>query len=419
VDVVDHAVGLSIGLAPASIEGTGAIRVRATRATNVVVLDADRLRISRVSIGGNGLGYRSADGRLCARLPRPIAVGEEVVLDVAWEVPTDGESPSVSAETVWAGYAAWSWMPTLKDAAQRATLELRISTPVGWKAKASGRAAGTTTGADGRPSYSFVVERPSPPFLFSFAAGRFEEASIQVGSVTLRALGPRGADLQLALTTTAPILELFQRQIGVPYPGSEYSEVFVHGEDVAQEAVGFALLALESIAEVRKDPTEDWIFSHELAHQWFASLVSCVDFGDFWLNEGFASFLVAFAKEKRWGRPAYEREVALFRARSRKVHADGQDAPVSLNPPGVSHRNPKETELQKRGVTYARGALVLDKLRTLVGDAVFWRGIRRYTEDRAGKSASSEDLRVALEAVSGRDLRPFFARWVYAAAPDL
>ena len=33
--------------------------------------------------------------------------------------------------------------------------------------------------------------------------------------------------------------------------------------------------------------------------------------------------------------------------------------------------------------------------------------------------ARSEDLRRAMEAASRRDLRPFFARWVYAAAPDI
>jgi len=33
--------------------------------------------------------------------------------------------------------------------------------------------------------------------------------------------------------------------------------------------------------------------------------------------------------------------------------------------------------------------------------------------------ARSEDLRAALEAASGRDLKAFFATWVYAAAPDL
>jgi aminopeptidase N len=70
-------------------------------------------------------------------------------------------------------------------------------------------------------------------------------------------------------------------------------------------------------------------------------------------------------------------------------------------------------------VTYSRGALVLHKLRGELGDAVFWDAIRRYVSARAGRGATSDDFRAALEAASGHDLGPFFARWVYATAPDL
>ena len=434
VDVVDHDIALSLEAAPPSIRGRGAIRVRARRATELVVLDAHELRVARVA-GALPLGFRSERGRLCARLPAPLARGAEAVLHAEWDVPVNRETPHVEADEMWAGYDAAAWIPTLQDPAQRATLSLRLAVPAEWSATASGRAVGRTVLASGRVEYAFALDRPSPPFLFAFAAGRFDEAELDVDGVKLRALGPAGADLASALTITAPMLRFFRAQIGVPFPGAEYREVFVRGE-AAQEAAGFSLLSAESLDDVRKDPTEDWIFSHELAHQWFAWLVPCADFADFWLNEGFATFMVAAAKEQRWGRGAYDRELALWRKRSTKVHVDGRDAPLSLSgpragstgprpvyrppAPGAPSRvGPRESELQARGVTYSRGALVLDKLRTELGAAVFWRGIRRYVEERAWKGARSEDLRAALEAVSGRDLRPFFATWVYAPAADL
>jgi aminopeptidase N len=70
-------------------------------------------------------------------------------------------------------------------------------------------------------------------------------------------------------------------------------------------------------------------------------------------------------------------------------------------------------------VTYFRGALVLHKLEQELGERVFWEGIQRYVRDRAGKGTRTEHLREALASVSGRDLKDFFARWVYAAAPEL
>jgi aminopeptidase N len=102
------------------------------------------------------------------------------------------------------------------------------------------------------------------------------------------------------------------------------------------------------------------------------------------------------------------------------VHAEGRDAPISLSPPDTAPRKPpRESELQARGVTYYRGALVLHRLRRELGETAFWAGIQRYVRERAGKSARTEDLRAALEAAGGRDLKAFFFKWVYSAAPDL
>jgi aminopeptidase N len=121
-------------------------------------------------------------------------------------------------------------------------------------------------------------------------------------------------------------------------------------------------------------------------------------------------------KEQRWGARAQVIELQRWRERSAKVHASGRDAPLARSQPGPPLA---EADLPARGVTYARGALALHKLRGELGDALFWAGIQRYVRDRAGRGARSEDLRAAFEASSGRDLRAWFERWVYTPAPDL
>lgn len=418
VDVVDHAIDLQLAFDPPSLAGRGVIRVVARREAHAVVLDAHALQISEVASDAGALHFTHTDGRLCVDLPRPMAAGVTTSLHIAWNAAVDRSTPRFAGAQVWAGYDAAAWMPTRHDPAQRATLALRLTAPSVASVTASGRLVSRTPRDDGTTTHSFAIDRPSPPFLYAFAAGRFAAAELDVDGVTLRALGPPHANLAGALAITAPMLRFLRDHVGPP-PSNEYTQVFVKG-DAAQEAAGFALLSANALEDVRNDPTEDWIFSHELAHQWFAWLVPCADFADFWLNEGFATFLTAAIKEERWGRAAYERELRLWCQRSAKVHADGRDAPLSLSSPSApARRPPREAELQARGVTYARGALVLHKLRTELGDAVFWAGVRRYVSDRAGKSARTEDLRRAFEAASGRDLRGFFDRWVYAAAADL
>ena len=62
---------------------------------------------------------------------------------------------------------------------------------------------------------------------------------------------------------------------------------------------------------------------------------------------------------------------------------------------------------------YQKGSWVLHMLRSNLGDDAFFRGIKNYYESHKNSTASSEDLRAALEKASGKNLRPFFARWVY------
>ncbi len=64
---------------------------------------------------------------------------------------------------------------------------------------------------------------------------------------------------------------------------------------------------------------------------------------------------------------------------------------------------------------YQKGAWVLHMLRGILGDEAFFKGIRAYYLAHAHATASTEDLRAALEKSSGKNLKEFFARWVYAA----
>ena len=51
-------------------------------------------------------------------------------------------------------------------------------------------------------------------------------------------------------------------------------------------------------------------------------------------------------------------------------------------------------------------------LRDLVGTEPYWRGIRLYYQRHMNGVATTEDLRGAMEEVSGQDLRWFFAQWL-------
>ena len=62
--------------------------------------------------------------------------------------------------------------------------------------------------------------------------------------------------------------------------------------------------------------------------------------------------------------------------------------------------------------TYRKGAWTLHMLRGVVGDAAFWTGIRAYYGNFRNGTASTADVRRAMEEASGRELGWFFDQWL-------
>jgi aminopeptidase N len=90
---------------------------------------------------------------------------------------------------------------------------------------------------------------------------------------------------------------------------------------------------------------------------------------------------------------------------------DDESGPINLGQRlGVIEGEPRIF----RAIVYDKGAWVLHMLRGLIGDDAFFGGARAFLESHRYAKAGTEDFREALEKASGRDLRAYFERWVYA-----
>lgn len=193
---------------------------------------------------------------------------------------------------------------------------------------------------------------------------------------------------------------------GVALPVPEYSQLLVEGDEV-QEAATYSVLGVAALPRDAGDPAGDWAIVHELAHQWWGNLVTCTTLQDFWLNEGIATFMTAAWKEARYGRAAYEAELAIARSRLDHAQTRAFDRPLAWNGRYPDLRT-------RRAIQYSKGALFMAQMRTTLGDAAFWSGLRHYTRAHAGGTVTSIDLQRAMEASSGRDLDSLFAEWVFS-----
>jgi aminopeptidase N len=146
------------------------------------------------------------------------------------------------------------------------------------------------------------------------------------------------------------------------------------------------------------------LIAHELGHQWFGDKVTCGSWGDIWLNEGFATYTQALYTE------------VMFP----EAHVPGLRTIINIvtSAPDGSVFVPDTTDearIFSGRLTYYKGFYVVYMLRGVLGDSVFYRGVRRYLSDPALKYgyARTADLQRNLEQESGKDLSTFFQKWVY------
>jgi aminopeptidase N len=147
------------------------------------------------------------------------------------------------------------------------------------------------------------------------------------------------------------------------------------------------------------------VVAHEIAHQWFGDSVTESTWADLWLSEGFATYFAGLFIQKYEGEEAFQRYL--------QGAADTAFAFEKKNRIPIHDRETGDLMKLLNGNNYQKGAWVLHMLRSRLGDEKFFQGIRIYYQQHTSSTASSEDLRLALEKASGQKLQPFFARWIY------
>ncbi len=305
------------------------------------------------------------------------------------------------------------YLPTYDYPNDRLTTETILTVPAFWITVSNGKLISVSDAGKGMKTWYWKESVPSSTYLITVVAGEFDEVKDTWRGIPVTYYAPKGRGDRLPINygRTPAMMELFSKKFGVDYAWEKYAQVMVD-EFVAggMENSSATTNASSSLVHPKLAPEyltgEDDLISHELGHQWFGDLVTCKDWGDIWLNEGFATFLEAVWTEAHFGKDQadYER---WNNAREWFESSNLWKKPI------VRYDFDDSSEFD--GNAYNKAGWVLYMLRHQIGEDVFYRGIKHYLEVNRGKNVVTSDLAKAIEEATHTNVDQFFSQWLYGA----
>lgn len=365
----------------------GAVTLELEPAGRRLVLDTRDLTIRRVNGRTDNFRLGEPDPILGAPLEIRLEPGERSVL-IEYETSPEAsglqwlEPPQTAGKRHPFLYSqsqaihARSWIPLQDSPGVRATFSARIHAPAPLKALMAARRV-----RDGH----FHMPLPVPSYLMALA----------VGDVGFRTLGARcgvwaePAVLDAAAREFADVEKMVEAAESLygPYRWGRY-DLLVLPPSFPFGGMENPCLTFATPTVIAGDRSLAALISHELAHSWSGNLVTNATWNDFWLNEGFTTYIERRIQEALYGRARSEMEMAVevgeLEEELRRLPEDDQRLVLNLK-----GRDPDDGMTQ---VPYVKGALLLRRLEEKHGRPKWDAWVRGYFERFAFQSITTGDF---------------------------
>jgi hypothetical protein len=304
------------------------------------------------------------------------------------------------------------WFPTIDAPNQKMTQRICMTVPDSMVSLSNGLKISSQKNSDRTRTDCWEQKLPHAPYLAMMAIGDWAEIQDKWRDkpVTYLVEKPYASRAKQIFGKTPEMMEFFSTYTGVDFPWDKYSQVvvrdFVSGAMENTSATVHMEALQTTAAEYLDNSYEDYV-SHELFHHWFGDLVTAESWSNITLNESFATYGEYLWREHKYGKEYADELLEEFRLYTRlnNIWGGGHKKLVRYN----YHRADEVFDV----VSYQKGALILHMLRHEIGDAAFKEGIKKYLTDNRFRAAEVDHLRLAMEAVTGRDLHPFFNQWYF------
>lgn len=303
-------------------------------------------------------------------------------------------------------YMSRTWWPCKDRNDDKAdSMDIFITCATNLFCASNGTLIDTTRNGDGTWTFNYEVRYPIVTYLFSVAISEYAiwtdwyHYSPTDSMPIINHVYPDYYTYSKALNhwgATPDILEIFADLFGeYPFLNEKY------GHANFQWGGGMEHQTCTSMGGSSFGFSEP-VVAHEAAHQWWGDMITCNNWGDIWLNEGFASYSEALYYEEKNGVSAYHNYM-----RDMANGGGTYSAPIYVY---------DTTNIGKifSLIVYDKGACVLHMLRHVVGDETFFDILKAYYSSvYQHASVTTEQFKNVCESVSGMELDYFFDQWIY------
>ncbi|MFG2809763.1 M1 family metallopeptidase [Streptomyces massasporeus] len=407
--------GLTLDYVPETnhLKGTAVITARATQDLSRFNLDLSGLQIRLATVQGAKARYAPEKDELLVTPAKPVQEGDIFKTVVIYDgTPRTIENDDGSLEgwietddgSTALGQPAGSmtWYPGNHHPSDKATYDITVTVPkdedgTPYDVVSSGELTMEEDKGETVTRHWRTTE-PMAGYLAHISVGYFEvdQGSTDDDLPVYIAIDPDESEDAADVKDLVPEIVGWASERFGPYPFSSTGAIVDHLPELDY--------ALETQTKPYFDEAPDEsLLVHELAHQWFGNSVSPRKWKDIWLNEGMATYAEWLWEEEQGGRNTDE----IF-----EDFYDGTDAEsegIWAFPPA----DPPSAARLSDPPVYGRGAMVVHKVREVVGDETFFDILRTWTRQHRHGNADTGQFIALCEGKSGKSLTRLFDAWLF------
>jgi aminopeptidase N len=424
IDVIDYQIKMDLtGMAIQSISASCQVSFESKmNGVESISLDLLKLTVDSVQTGGVDLAYSYNDTLLRVNFVGPLNNGDQSSVTVYYH-GTPQEDPSGFGGFYFQGDYAYNlgvafqsephnygrtWHPCFDNFEERATYDIEMITPDGITGYSNGYIHSESTGPNNVNIRRWILNENIPTYLacigaapYTHVAKTFTSSLTNVETPVMLIAEPTDTtNLKTSFVNLFGAMDAFEDNYG-PYEWNKIAFALVPFNGGAME---HATCIMYPRFAANGNLDYETLMAHELSHHWWGNLVTCRTAEDMWINEGLASYSESIFLEHVYDYDRYLSEIKdVHRDVIQKAHfADGGFLPLS----GVPHDATYGTH------TYSKGATMMHNLRSHMGDADFFTGLKAIQTNFAFKSINALEFRDALTNATSFNADKFFDNYV-------